>query len=490
MTDSFYSLGTPMLNRISAINTRLLENPTLTGRMDTALEQQIRSIQKGWDDTLTDLADDNDSPLLYALDNIDLSRMTVITCDPASIHRLSAVDDAGEVHQLMEELLEERGVFDAGLSVGLYAFQLDYMGQMSSFGAADLDEPLLWGRIDYNTYTGETGDLMPMPRTLLTLVIGSPAQVEQFTSALDAQLAASETLKELRGPQNGQLTYTANGQTIVQEPFGFAYEYMVISRAQVEQLSQYTPGAALSAEDAEVNVNGTLHTVTLKPVDGVQPDRTLTLTLPLSALSSGMSMDAAQLDNIVLSVEDALLFSHTLPNHPDTILPEDAQTITLRDKVHVFSKLSPESPVSCAALSSDGQMLSIQLKVHGDMLTPGYYRLLLSADLPADSMDWQTPAWITSLNANITNEQIASWEYFTELLSKHERKRAFISRQYQHAWGDATNKSYYGQPVPDFPPVTLAPGLSEMVRQMQSSAHPATTPYIRFVFDLYVTNQP
>jgi len=490
MTDSFYSLGTPKLNRIQDLNARLLENPTLTGRMSDALYQQIRRIQKNWDDSLTDLADESDYPLLYALDNIDLSRLSVITCDPAAILRLSAVDNTGAVHLLVEELLNERGIFDAGLNVGLYAFTLDYMGQMSSFGAADLSEPLLWGRTDYNNYTGEIDGLLPMPRTLLTLVIGTPAQVDSFAGAFEAQLASSDVLKTPRGPQNGQLSYTANGQTVVQEPFCFEYEYMLISRAQVKQLSQYTPGASLAARDAVVSADGTLYTVTLSPVDGEQPNRTLTLTLPLTALSSGMTMDAAQLENISVTVENALLFSHTLPNSPDTVLPEDSQTIILRDKIHVYSSLSPDSPVSCTGLSSDGSTLSVQLQVDGSQLTEGYYRLLFSADLPADSMDWQTPAWIGALNAGITNEQIASWENFTQLLSRYERKRSYISRQYQHAWGDASNQTYYGEAVPDFPPVTLAPGLSELVRQLQNAAHPSTMPYIRFVFDLFVTNQP
>jgi len=43
--------------------------------------------------------------------------------------------------------------------------------------------------------------------------------------------------------------------------------------------------------------------------------------------------------------------------------------------------------------------------------------------------------------------------------------------------------------VPDFPPVMLAPGLSELVSQLQDAAHPGTTPYIRYVFDLFVDNK-
>lgn len=116
------------------------------------------------------------------------------------------------------EVLEARGVFDAGLCVQLYAFVLDYMGQMSSFGAADFAEPLLWGRLDYDNAAQNSDQALPMPRTLIMLVVGTPAQVDRYAAQLDEGLAASEALKGLRGPQEGQLTYTADGQTVTQRP--------------------------------------------------------------------------------------------------------------------------------------------------------------------------------------------------------------------------------------------------------------------------------
>ena len=53
------------------------------------------------------------------------------------------------------------------------------------------------------------------------LVVGTPAQVDRYAAQLDGGLAASEALKGLRGPTEGQLTYTADGQTVTQQPFGF-----------------------------------------------------------------------------------------------------------------------------------------------------------------------------------------------------------------------------------------------------------------------------
>ncbi len=488
MTDSFYSLGTPQMNRISTLNRRQLENPEYASAMEKALEQQIHAISRGYDETLTALGDDSDYPLLYALDNLDLSRLSVITCDPASIRRLNQTDDSGDAHALVEELLAGRGVFENGLTVGLYAFTLDYMGQISSFASADLAEPLLWGRLDYNNYTGKTDGHLVMPRTLLTLVIGQKEQVDTFTAAFEKQLAASDTLKIPRGPQNGELTYTRSGQTVVQEPFGFAYDYLTISRAAVKPVTQQTEGVTLTA-DAPVSLSGSLHTVTLSPVDGAQPDRTLTLSLPVSEAIGSMTLDAEKLTNVQLSVESALLQTDTLPNHPSTVIPEGAQTITLRDKVYVFTRQQAECPVRCKELSCNGTTLSAQLTVDGGKLQNGYYRIRLTADLPGESFTWNTPAWVGERSVTVTNEQISAWESFSQLLAKHERERNYISVPYQHAWGDAENTSYRGEPVPEFPPVTLAPGLSALVTQLQNAAHPRTMPYLSFVFDLFVTNQ-
>ena len=488
MTDSFYSLGTPQMNRISMLNRRLLENPDYASSMEQTLEQQIHAISRGYDDSLTAIGDDGDYPLLYALKNLDLSRLSVITCDPASIRRLTQTDDNGDARALVQELLTERGVFENGLAAGLYAFTLDYMGQIISFANADFSEPLLWGRLNYNNYTGKTEGHLVMPRTLLALVIGHQEQVDTFAAAFEKQLAASDTLKIPRGPQKGELTYTRNGQTVVQEPFGFRYDSLTVSRAAVEPITQQTEGVTLTAA-VPVTKSGSLHTVALAPVDGLQPDRTLTLNLPVSETAGSMTLNAEQLTNVQLSVENALLLTAALPNHPSTVIPEEAQTIALRDKIYVFTLQQAECPVRCKELSYDGNTLTIQLEVAGEKLQNGYYRIHLTADLPGESLTWNTPAWVNKRSTTFTNEQVAAWEAFTEVLSRYERNRNYVPVPFQHAWGDAKNTSYRGETVPEFPPVTLAPGLSALVSQLQAAAHPHTMPYLSFVFDLFVTNQ-
>lgn len=94
MEGSFYDLGTPMLNRLRALDASSLENPSLAPAMADALDDQIAAIQSGETDGY--VADgDADAPLMYALENLDLTRLSVITCDPATLRRLSSVEADG-----------------------------------------------------------------------------------------------------------------------------------------------------------------------------------------------------------------------------------------------------------------------------------------------------------------------------------------------------------------------------------------------------------
>lgn len=94
MEGSFYDLGTPMLNRLRALDASSLENPSLAPAMTDALDDQIAAIQSGKTDGY--VADGGaDAPLMYALENLDLTRLSVITCDPATLRRLSSVEADG-----------------------------------------------------------------------------------------------------------------------------------------------------------------------------------------------------------------------------------------------------------------------------------------------------------------------------------------------------------------------------------------------------------
>ena len=501
MTDSFYTLGTTKLNQMARFASgggAELENPGRVAEMNRLLDAQISSIAGGGNAKLLAVGDDTDYPLLYALDNIDLSRLSVITFDPAGLRRLSGTTSDGEGIDYIQSLLAQRGVYDAGLSAGLYAFTLDYMGQMSSFGAADLAEPLLWGRLKYSSAKNRAVAALPMPRVLLTLVIGQPEHVSQYAQALAIRLNTDTALKGMRGPTDGELIYTALGQQVTQQPFSFAYEYTAFERPSVECLTQHTQDMSIAVSDGgELSAQGSLQTVVL-PLDK-QP-RTLTVSFPLLKSLSGLEADMEALQNAGLEIVSSLLLTRELPNDKDTQVPQadGAQVITVRDTVYVFENVAdtfaaqPEtSPFTLLSIQpgADADRLEAQLSVDAAKLKPGYYRLMLSADLSGQQLTWPRVDWIDgskSLNASITNDQIVTWESFAALIHQFDGAKDTIPRQLQHAWGAPSERDYHGMAYPDFPPVYRALGLRELADQLRDAANIDTLPYIRCVFDVFV----
>ncbi|MDD3333963.1 MAG: hypothetical protein PHI98_00460 [Eubacteriales bacterium] len=505
MEDSFYSLGSPQANqtaRFSGKNAELLENPTKLSLMNDALNAQIEAFDTEGADlsALSAVGDDLDSPLLYALSNLDLSRLSVITCDPATLRKLSGNAADGSPQAYLQQVLEERGIFDRGLSVGLYALQLDFLGEMTSFGAADFSDPLIWGRLNYNSRSKSPDAALPMPRILLMLVIGGDSQVRSYTDTLTMLL--SNNITGLRGPQEGQLSYTRNGQTITQQPFSFWLKYTEIKRPSAGYYTQHTQGAALSVSNGTVTPEGELFTASLA-TEEASPS-TLTFSWPAASLPDGLSLDISRLSNLKAEVIDSLLLSEVAANSPNTIVTQTSgtQSIALRDKLYLFKRQTtpfakhPEQnpfTLSSVALSNDGAVLEATIEVNQALLKPGYYRLRLSADSVGEQFEWPEVSWAqdggSSLSTVITNEQINEWESFSAVLTRYARASSTIPRQFDHAWGGYTDKAYKGTVIPDFPPVYLAPHLSELLSQLRTAARPGTSPYLRCVFDVFVDAQ-
>ena len=487
MEGSFYDLGTPMLNQLRALDAFSLENPSLAPAMADALDAQIAAIQSGETDGY--VADgDADAPLMYALENLDLTRLSVITCDPAALRRLSSVEADGTPVDFVTEVLEARGVFDAGLCVQLYAFVLDYMGQMSSFGAADFAEPLLWGRLDYDNAAQNSDQALPMPRTLIMLVVGTPAQVDRYAALLDEGLASSEALKGLRGPQEGQLTYTADGQTVTQQPFGFESYSARIERPGWTCLTRLSEGASLSVSGCTLETGGQAATVTM---DGGSSGASVTVSLPVTQESGAASADLSGLTASV-SVEAALILTDTLPT---TAQAGEGQVIALRDTQYVFTREDEafqsggrQSPFTLSAVTPEdgGTRLSITVSADEAALVPGYYRVLVSADLSGAQVEWEDVPWAAALGVRLTNEQISAWEQFAEAVHTYDGGSAGVPRQLQHAWGPVNESGYHGLTIPDFPPVMRAPGLEELIAQLRAAANVDEVPLVRYEFDVFV----
>lgn len=249
MSGSFYALGSPAwLNRLDALNTAALENPSLAGGMAAALAAQAAGLAEGDSRYLLDAGVNEEQCALYvALQNIDTRKLSVITADPASVRKMVGADENGAAVAYYEQLLRSAGIFDRGLCVGVLDFQLDYLGQMATFTTATLSEPLVWGRVIQDDKKTDKY-LGVMPRRMLTLVIGSRARVDGFIQKLSQLIDADRGLQGLRGPQNGELTYTAGGQTITQQPFTFTWNHTLIARPGMGLYTEQTEGAALAPE--------------------------------------------------------------------------------------------------------------------------------------------------------------------------------------------------------------------------------------------------
>ncbi len=508
MAGSYYALGSPQLNQMAqfaADGGAELENPGQVSGMSNLLDKEVAAFAAGSPGQfgVPKTRSDSDFPLIYALQNIDLSRLSVITFDPAGLRRMAGTDNDGKPVQYIEELLRSRGVFEKGLCAGLYAFRLDYCGQMATIGPANLTEPLIWGKPIYNEKKREIKYIAGMPRILMGLVVGVPDQVDGYMAEFSGKLDRDPVLGGLRGPQEGELTYARAGQTVTQQPFGFAYWQTVIGRPSAGLYSQHTDGVALSLAEGLGTVERVhgLQTALLSPGEnGKQGNRTLTLRFPLGQEDSGATMDLSKLQGAGVEVVSALLLTQTLPNTRENQREagQGEQIVPLRDRLYVYTRkegplTGPDMPFLLKSIgpSQDGRELVAEIAVAGDSLKEGYYRLRLSADLTDEEVDWLPVDWIDggqAIGVAISNEDIVRWESFTAFLAEKERGKGGVPRSLQHAWGSYTTKPYNGVQIPECPPVERAFGLAELASQLREAATAEKSAFVRYVVDVFVDN--
>ena len=287
--------------------------------------------------------------------------------------------------------------------------------------------------------------------------------------------------------------YTQNGKTVTQQSFAFAYRYLQIERPTLSCYTQHTAGTVLACEGGRITTDGSLSTLVLEPADGgSQPDRALTLTLPAGSLPAELRTGLDNPIDMSATVQSALLLTRELPSTGET--PQDGQVLALRDKLYVYTREDAAfqsgeapNPFCLTGLRQSGDALQVEVAVNGSLLRPGYYRVLLTASLPGNQISWEAAPWVDELNVTLSNEQISTWESFSQLITQYDRDTPSVPRQFQHAWGAATSSAYHGTPIPDFPPVMLAPGLSELTGQLRAAATVERLPLIRYVFDVFVT---
>ena len=488
MTGGFYQLGTEKLNQIADLDANALENPSLASAMDAALQAQIASIASGSGEYVIQKSrTESECALLNALNNLDLSRLSVITCDYASIRSLSGTDENGAPVAFYEQALSR--AFDEGLCAGVLSFTLDYMGQLSTVGAADLAVPIIWGHPIYNNTKQVIEYMAAMPRELLTLVVGTRAQVEGYISRLSERIDADSSLKGLRGPTDGELTYAVNGATVTQQPFGFAWSSTIIARPGMGYYTQHTAGASLTASDgSDISDESGLMRATLRPdKSGDQPDRVLTVRFPLSALADGAQLDLSKLTGASVSVIDNLLLTDVIDNTAaNAATIGDRQALAYRDKLYVFASDDGASPFALKSVTQDGDEMVCAIAVSGSELSQGYYRLRVSADVTGDQVSWEPIDWIdgdSSADASISDADIYAWETFTALIRDNEKN---TPRRFTNAWGSYSDKKYNGETVPDCPPIWKAIGLRALTEQLRAAAESDGDALVRYVLEVYV----
>ncbi len=369
----------------------------------------------------------------------------MITVDPASVRKTTGADAQGRPVAYYEQLLEELGVFDKGLCVGILDFQLDYMGQMSTVSTAAFSEPLAWGHLLLDDNKQASTALGVLPRRMLTLVIGTRARVDGFIQSLSAAIDADASLKGLRGVSSDELAYAANGATVITEPFGFEWNATVVARPSVGYYSQHTDGASIAADDAsavQAGENG-VALISLSPdEDGRQPDRTVTVRFPLAANAAGAALDVNGLSDAGVSTRATVLLSQTLPNTPENLAAAAAagqEAVAYRDRLYLFSRETDDGGAfTLRGIDVDNGELVATVAVDGGALRPGYYRLRLTADATADQVAWENVPWIDgtqSVSASVTDADVYAWETFAAAITKYDRDAKGLPKMFRNAWG-------------------------------------------------------
>lgn len=502
--DSFYALGSAQLNQMPNLNPGELENPSCAQKMDAALAEQIRRISAGEpQDMVADAVSDTvDCPLMYALQNMDASRLNVLVVDPTTLRDLTGATIEGEPVAYYAQAIKERGLLEGeSRCVGLTALKLDYMGMLCSIGKARLAEPFLWGKLVYADQGRNVRYIGVMPRWALVLTIGEQEQVESFQQALSARLDADEALLGMRGPEKKSISYARNGETIFPGTFAFEYCQAIINRPQLGYYTQNTTGAALMVTQGqgEIAQSGEFYTALLSPDGkGTQESRSFEVRIPMS--DDATLIDPARMSQASAAVLTTLLLTETEPNTAENqASAAQEQKLALRDTLYVYTRT--ENPFADApsdapftvektAFSEGNDWLSITLRADGAKLKDGYYRLLVQANIDGSAIAWPTISWIDgdrSISAQITPEDVYQWENFTQTVLKWER-RENVPRQLTHAWGSYNEKGYHGVPIPSCPPVDAAPGLAELTRQFRTCLEEAERPFVRYVFDVFVSN--
>ena len=198
------------------------------------------------------------------------------------------------------------------------------------------------------------------------------------------------------------------------------------------------------------------------------------------------------LSGATLQTLNTLLLTRTLPNTQEnqTLIKQAGETaLAYRDQLYAFAAGQAGGAFTLRGVTQENGSLVCTVDVKGADLKPGYYRLRLNADVTGNQFDWQPVPWIDgkeSVSASVTDTQVYAWETFTAAITRYDRDSKGLPKLFSHAWGSFTDKPYHSLRVPDFPPVYQSVHLSELAAQFRAAASTATSPLVRYVFEVFV----
>ena len=490
MENSFYSLGSVQMNQLRDIDANLLENPEQAADMIAALDDRIAFYSDKEANGYPEHSDE-DNPLVYALQHIDVSHLSVITADPADIGSLVKRNADGSISELIRKILEERKLFDLNCAVGIYAFQLDYVGQIGTISSAVLSEPLIWGRLQYNANTKLDEGVLPMPRIMVALVIGNKQKVASFSETWNQKLKNRSELKSIRGPKNGELCYSYEGQTVVQEPFSFLYQYEVIERMEPDKIDNTHSNINVRSDSAEVYTENGIASVVISSDEGLSDEVIINIEFPATA-NAQSSMDWNNIQTISVATPKALILSDIISNKPGVQLEENQQVIPYRDSLYIFSSDNEASDEYASSFCFDGASIQegkVQIRIgcFPTALKPGWYCVKVIGSIDHKSILRDTPSWVHDLTASVTDEEVVLWEKFSQTIQKNEKNGRVLPAMLSNAWGAYTEEFYHGVRVPQCPPVWKAFELEELVNQIEEEADIAEIPFLNYELHILIT---
>lgn len=408
---------------------------------------------------------------LYALQNLDPTHLNVLTLDTLGLPEMDAAT-AQEYRKALQKLIKSQ----PDLAVCTLVCRLDYAGIITNVMGHTLQCGLDWGFLarmysDNNMTNIRFAFTLPMPRTLLVVVVGpgasTAAYLQRLQAKLDAEMQAQNpnnndvgTLSGERGDARRASGYQAKPaymylNTETNAPsFAFAYQAKTMVAmdvaqrqaalaagilAKAQQDLRFTQGNSIlrggsftwAAQQGAQTVEAD---VPIVPADFSAP---VTVAVDVSAMAGDEELPTLAVENLTVGVQvgaGLTLRTLDLDGLPAGSLPSenDQAYVDPADdhRVYVYASVAQANApqLTASGVTLEGGTLRFTLSAAAPP-TPGYYWITLTMDYRtdpnADETLWnEMPAWAEA-NATLQQEgdpaafaTSGTWDYTpTDVLS-------------------------------------------------------------------------